>query len=87
VANSSQARKRARQNDHRRLHNASMRSMMRTQVKKVILALNSGDKDAASTAYKVAVPAIDKAANKGLIHKHKADRYKSRLNARVRALP
>lgn len=86
MANSSQSRKRARQNDKRRLHNASMRSMMRTQVKKVINALDSGDKEAASDAFKVAVPVIDKAADKGLIHKHKADRYKSRLNARLRAL-
>jgi len=86
VANSPQARKRARQNDVRRLHNASMRSMMRTQVKKVLMALDSGDKDAASNAYKAAVPAIDKAADKGLIHKHKANRYKSRLNTRLRAL-
>ena len=86
MANSAQARKRARQNDQRRLHNASMRSMMRTQVKKVINALDAGDKTAAGDAYKAAVPAIDKAADKGLIHKHKAARYKSRLNARLRAL-
>lgn len=86
MANSPQARKRARQNDKRRLNNAGMRSMMRTHVKKVIYALDAGDKAAASDAYKAAVPAIDKAADKGLIHKHKASRYKSRLNARLRAL-
>jgi small subunit ribosomal protein S20 len=86
VANSPQARKRARQNDKRRLNNAGMRSMMRTHVKKVIYALDAGDKAAASEAYKAAVPAIDKAADKGLIHKHKASRYKSRLNTRIRAL-
>ena len=86
MANSLQARKRVRQNDKRRLQGASMRSMMRTHVKKVLNALESGDKSAAGDAYKAAVPAIDKAADKGLIHKHKAARYKSRLNARLRAL-
>ncbi len=63
-----------------------MRSMMRTHVKKVLRALDAGDKSAAGDAYKAAVPAIDKAADKGLIHKHTAARYKSRLNARLRAL-
>ena len=86
MANSAQSRKRARQSVTRREHTASMRSMMRTYVKKVLNAVEAGDKDAASTAYTAAVPIIDRVANKGLIHKNKAARKKQRLNARVRAL-
>jgi small subunit ribosomal protein S20 len=86
VANSPQARKRARQAVTRRQQTAGMRSMMRTHVKKVLHAIEAGDKAAAETAYKAAVPVIDRIADKGLIHKNKAARHKSRLNARVRAL-
>ena len=59
---------------------------MRTLVKKVITAINSGDKAAASSAYQNAVPVIDRLANKGLVHKNKAARHKSRLNARIKAM-
>ncbi len=60
--------------------------MMRTKVKRVFTALASGDKTAAEAAYKEAVPVLDHMARKGLIHKNKAARYKSRFNAQVRAL-
>jgi small subunit ribosomal protein S20 len=86
MANSSQARKRARQNDKRRAHNAGMRSMMRTHIKKVLRAVEAGDKSAAEAAYKAAVPTIDRVADKQMIHKNKAARHKSRLNARIRAM-
>lgn len=86
VANSPQARKRARQAVKRRAHNASMRSMMRTFVKKIIYAINAKDKANAESAYKAAVPVLDRMANKGLIHKNKAARYKSRLYKRIKAL-
>ena len=86
MANSAQARKRARQNDNRRLHNAGMRSMMRTHVKKVLRAIEAGDKGAAQAAYRAAVPIIDRMADKEIIHKNKAARHKSRLNARIRAM-
>ncbi len=86
MANTSQARKRARQNDSRREHNAGMRSMMRTQIKKVLKAVEAGDKSAATDAYQAAVPVIDRVADKRMIHKNRASRYKSRLNARVRAM-
>jgi len=86
VANTAQARKRARQNDNRRLHNAGMRSMMRTHVKKVLRAIEAGDKTAAETAYRAAVPVIDRMADKEIIHKNKAARHKSRLNARIHAM-
>ncbi|MCB1648436.1 MAG: 30S ribosomal protein S20 [Pseudomonadales bacterium] len=86
MANSAQARKRARQGEVRRRHNASFRSMVRTYLKKVIAAIQTGDYEAASTAYKAAVPVIDRMADKGIIHKNKAARHKSRLNAAVLAL-
>ncbi len=86
MANSAQARKRARQGEVRRRHNASFRSMVRTYLKKVIAAIQTGDYDKATTAYQAAVPVIDRMADKGIIHKNKAARHKSRLNAAVLAL-
>jgi small subunit ribosomal protein S20 len=86
LANSAQARKRALQAEKRRKHNAGRRSMMRTEIKKVDAAIEAGDKAAAEGAYKSAVPLLDSLANKGLIHKNKAARHKSRLNAKIRAL-
>ena len=84
MANSAQATKRARQAENNRQLNASQRSSMRTSVKKVIAAIEAGDKDAAKQAYDKAVPLIDKAAGKGLIHANKAARHKSRLNQSIR---
>lgn len=86
MANTSQARKRARQGEARRRHNASFRSMVRTYLKKVIVAIQSGDYEKASTAYSEAVPVIDRMADKGIIHKNKAARHKSRLNTAILAL-
>ncbi|WP_456446249.1 30S ribosomal protein S20 [Thiolapillus sp.] len=86
MANSLQARKRARQAEKRRAHNASRRSMLRTHIKKVVYAIEAGDKETASAAYKMAVPVIDNAVSKGLIHKNKAARHKSRLNAHIKAM-
>ena len=86
MANSPQAKKRARQAEKRRTHNASLRSLVRTVIKKVNAAIGSGDSAAAKTAYDNAVPVIDRMADKGIIHKNKAARHKSRLNAQVKAL-
>ena len=86
MANSPQARKRARQNNRRRELNVGMRSMMRTELKKVLKAMDAGDKPAAQAAYQAAVPVIDRMADKQLMHKNKAARHKSRLNARIRAM-
>lgn len=86
MANSPQAKKRARQAEKRRSHNASLRSMVRTYIKKVVAAIDSGDAAAAQSAYSSAVPVIDRMADKGIIHKNKAARHKSRLNAQVKAL-
>lgn len=84
MANSLSARKRARQAEKHRLRNASQRSHVRTTIKKVLAAIESGDKDAAATAYKAAVPAIDRSVSKGLMHRNKAARHKSRMNHHVR---
>jgi small subunit ribosomal protein S20 len=86
LANSPQARKRARQNDKRRAHNASLRSLVRTKIKQVIAATRSGDAEAARAAFDAAVPVIDRMAGRGIIKKNKAARHKSRLNAKVKAL-
>lgn len=86
MANTAQARKRVRQAEKSRQRNASQRSMMRTMVKRVFTAIAAGDKSAAEAAYKDAVPVLDHMARKGLIHKNKAARYKSRFNSQVRAL-
>lgn len=86
MANSPQSRKRAKQGQKRRSHNASLRSMVRTYIKKVVAAIASGDQAAANDAYAAAVPVIDRMADKGIIHKNKAARHKSRLNAQIRAL-
>jgi small subunit ribosomal protein S20 len=86
LANSPQARKRARQNDKRRAHNASLRSLVRTKIKQVIAATRSGDAAAARAAFDAAVPVIDRMAGRGIIKKNKAARHKSRLNAKVKAL-
>lgn len=86
MANIKSAIKRARQNVKRRLHNASARSMYRTYVKNVLKAVEGGDKEVAKAAYAKAQPIIDKAAGKGLMHKNKAARLKSRLSARIKAM-
>jgi small subunit ribosomal protein S20 len=86
VANIASAKKRARQAEKLRLHNASQRSMLRTHIKKVTNAIEANDKEAAQNAYKAAAPVIDSMVSKGIIHKNKAARHKSRLNNHVRAM-
>lgn len=86
MANTAQARKRARQNETSRRHNASFRSMVRTYIKKVVSAIQEGNYDNATAAYQRAVPVIDRMADKGIIHKNKAARHKSRLNTAILAL-
>ena len=86
MANSPQAKKRARQSEKRRAHNASLRSLVRTNIKKVNAAISSGNAEEAQAAYASAVPVLDSLADKGIIHKNKAARHKSRLSAQVRAL-
>lgn len=86
MANSASAKKRARQANIRRSHNMGARAMMRTYIKKVYYAIEAGDKSAAEAAYKDAVPVIDQIAGKGLIHRNKAARHKSRMNSNIRSM-
>jgi len=86
LANSSQARKRARQSEKRRIQNASQRSMVRTYIKRVDAAIESNDAASAGTALSEAMPMIDMMVTKGIMHKNKAARHKSRLNKKVKAL-
>lgn len=86
MANSAQARKRARQAEKHRQLNASQRSAMRTTIKAIRKAIAAGDKPQATAAFQAAVPVLDRMARKGLIHKNTAARGKSRLNNAVRAL-
>ncbi|XOT97603.1 30S ribosomal protein S20 [Alcaligenes pakistanensis] len=86
MANTAQARKRARQAVARNKHNASIRSMLRTAIKRVRQAVEAGDKTAANEVFRKATSIIDRVADKNIIHKNKAARHKSRLSAAVKAL-
>jgi small subunit ribosomal protein S20 len=87
MANSAQARKRARQAVKARAHNASLRSRLRTAIKAVRKAVAEGDKAAAQTVFKNSMSTIDIIADKKIIHKNKAARHKSRLSAAIKAMP
>lgn len=86
MANIKSAKKRARQAEKRRRHNAGLRSMVRTYIKKVVLAVEAGNKENAQKAYQEAVPVIDRMVSKGIIHKNKAARHKSRLSDHIKAM-
>jgi small subunit ribosomal protein S20 len=87
MANTAQARKRARQSEKRRQHNTALRSSLRTAIKKVRKAIDTGNKAEAQTALQSATGVIDRIADKGIVHKNAASRYKSRLTHRLKALP
>jgi small subunit ribosomal protein S20 len=86
MANSPQAKKRARQSENNRVRNGGQRSNLRTFIKKVLVAVKAGDKEQAVAAFKIAESVIDSAVTKGIIHKNKAARGKSRLNLKVKNL-
>jgi small subunit ribosomal protein S20 len=86
MANIASARKRARQNEKRRQHNASLRSELRSAVKSVRKAIEAGDKTAARDVLRHATGIIDTVADKDIIHKNKAARHKSRLAAAIKAM-
>jgi small subunit ribosomal protein S20 len=86
MANSAQARKRARQAEMARQHNASLKSMLRTAVKKVRKAIATGDKAAAVAEFQASQAVIDRIADKNIVHKNTASRTKSRLAQSVKAL-
>jgi small subunit ribosomal protein S20 len=83
LANSAQALKRARQAEKNRQLNMAARTRLRTKIKRVVYSADEGNAETTAEAYKDAVPFIDSAVNKGLIHRNKAARLKSRLNARI----
>jgi small subunit ribosomal protein S20 len=86
MANIASARKRARQSEKRRQHNASLRSRLRSAVKDVRKAIEAGDKSAARSVLQRATSVIDSIADKDVIHKNKAARHKSRLAAAIKAM-
>ncbi len=86
MANSRQAKKRAHQSEKKRQHNASKSSNMRTYIKRVLKAILENNKDLATKEYSLATSKLDKLANKGLIHKNKAARHKSRLNSQIKKM-
>ncbi|MBT9595859.1 MAG: 30S ribosomal protein S20 [Vitreoscilla sp.] len=79
-------RKRARQDVKLNAANSSLRSKFRTSIKGVLKAVASGDKSKATELFKSAQSVIDSIADKGLFHKNKAARHKSRLSAKLKAL-
>ncbi len=79
-------RKRARQDIKLNAANSAMRSRFRTAIKSVRKAIAAGNKAAAQDAFKAATPVLDSIARKGIFHPNKASRYKSRLNAAVKAM-
>jgi small subunit ribosomal protein S20 len=86
MANIDSAKKRARQNEVRRVHNASLRSRMRTAVKRVRKAIADGDKESAQRELRAAASMLDSTAGKRIVHKNMAARNKSRLAAAVKAM-
>ncbi len=86
MANTNSARKAARQSQHRRAHNMGLRSELRTAIKNVRKAIESGDKTAAQKIYRESMSVVDRIADKDIIHKNKAARHKSQLAGQIKAL-
>jgi small subunit ribosomal protein S20 len=86
LANSKQATKRARQTVKSNIHNSAMRTFLRTCIKNTIKAIEDENLESAKTAYTTLVSVLDRYASKGLLHKNKAARHKSRLNIKIKAL-
>lgn len=86
MANTPQAKKRARQNEARFQVNKARRSRIRTYLRRVEEAIASGDKDAAGAALKAAQPELMRGVTKGVYHKNTVSRKISRLSARVKAI-
>ncbi|VFP78820.1 30S ribosomal protein S20 [Candidatus Erwinia haradaeae] len=87
MANIKSAQKRIVTSEKRRKNNISDRSMIRTFIKKVYMAISSGDKKSAQNAFSIMQPLVDRYASKGLIHKNKAARHKSNLMAKIKKMP
>jgi small subunit ribosomal protein S20 len=86
LANIKSAKKRARQAIKHRAHNVMLRSRVRTAIRKVMKAIESGNKDAAKAGFAAVVPEIDRMANKGILPKNRAAHYKSQINTKLRAM-
>ena len=86
LANTAQARKRVRQSEKARTRNAAQKSNFRTSIKKVLKSLSDKNKDQSNANFKEAMSVMDKLVIKGLIHKNKAARQKSRLNKKIQVL-
>jgi small subunit ribosomal protein S20 len=86
MANHVSALKRARQTEKRTAVNRANKTQVRTSLRALREALQKGDAKAANEQYKATVSAIDKSVQKGVLHQNTASRYKSRLNARVKAV-
>lgn len=86
MANTNSARKAARQTQHRRIHNIGLRSELRTAIKNVRKAIESGDKTAAQKVFRESMSVVDRIADKDIIHKNKAARHKSQLAGQIKAL-
>ena len=86
MANTKQAKKRIRQNDKRRQKNKWQVTRMYTHIKKVLAMVEANDKAKAAECYQLATSFIDRLVNRGLVHKNKAARHKSRLSAKIKAI-
>lgn len=86
MANTKSAEKAAKQAEEHRARNVALRSRMRSAMRKVNDAIASGNAEEAQRVYRAAVPMIDTLVNKRIVHRNKADRHKSRLAARIKAL-
>jgi small subunit ribosomal protein S20 len=86
MANIASARKAARQSEKRRQHNTSLRSELRSAIRRVRKAVDAGDKTAARNVFNASCKVLDSIADKKIIHKNKAARHKSRLSAAVKAM-
>ena len=86
MANTASARKAARQAEQRRQHNTSLRSELKTAVKKVRSAIDAGNKQAAQAAFTDSQSVIDAMAAKAIIHRNKSARTKSRLVAAIKSM-
>jgi small subunit ribosomal protein S20 len=84
MPNTKSAKKRLRQSLERRTRNRAVKSSLKTQIKKVLTAVEGGDSEATGSEFRVAAKKLDQAAAKGIIHRNKAARLKSRLSARLK---
>ena len=86
MANSNQARKRVRQNETTRQRNVSVRSLIKTLIKRVIESVDNKDKALAQSSFKRAQKYLDRYASRNLLHKNKAARLKKRLNLLIKRM-